>query len=1219
MNEFFIEYQNSKDEYKEYFHLVDLLGNFYFPDNNNSAIYLSIDSDQLDRIFHDIKGQFSGEEYLRTVCMNLISGTKLKKQNLFNNLISIYKQWEGSQSKDFPPHLPFVAMFILAATKMGENSETIDWRAYYKQLHKLMDFPKEVTKQNIEKSFTKAFGSISTDETREEMFEKLSNWIELNYPNNKNTFKIGSDLGKHRDWILRQCLFNTKDRNSLPDFFKDRGFEVGNKDYSEKQLFKSFQRYLGNDLKAKKFSKTLRNLVIYSGDEDDSISRISETITDVFNNWDGELLTRDGYKTLEILYGIEEDGINEQELIVKMILNLENLKKIQLEVDSFDSISLIGKDGSKMLLEEDLFNNSIYLNEEINSIDFKQNTWKVDNFDVNMRFISYEKEVRLFKYDEFGTKEYVEVSKNEKLKDTDTYLAVFNTELKKDLSHWLRNNPNYNFQEKNTKDFNDISVIYDLKLINSMEYEIKYPYMEVFVPESIRSEKIELIGGLKSDLKTYLSRELPSIFIPESIRNNDELEIKINNEVYKPENEVIKPAEYVQDFKTSKYEIKLNKDDIKITFHVEVDDSELTSHLAGNIGYDFTFSAGEIVWNDINPNKLNYEDLEDGYITGGHLYIPKEFQENSNKLNLFEFKKDCTQILMISNKANQIEKITVTPDKFDWVNEFSANYNSYRLTEPNSSHSGEEIKFTNYSHYNLNFRYFIKETSIKDLNWIVCIYKNVIKIYQYGNKKPKIGFEDNDIEWTESLIYLSHLIKNEKIKVEYINKLPTDNSSFNKLLLNEYFEIADNMTKKEIDFSLTSAIDEDNEITSSIPSKQSEYVQSIFEFRELPGERLLRYISKVGSGTVNSLREAIMHIANSDSLKDLQLQSYLKDNIAKETDRIIQNLSYLLHIELSDERWCIAKPSINLLPGLQNRAIITGSRNDFLLDKSFKYIKKEDSYSIHCIDNSGLLNHIKYLQNKDGSMGSVRVSSNNEPENFHSYQTFSPTTFMISEFESIKELEPLKAELGIEAINENTAYSYIGLTPTIADMVSLSSQKQIKKYEKPMPFDEFLFKFGKYGGWIQEFYKTTNNGQSTEEGRLYKIKTSFGIGRYYVKNNNKTHLVTKDIGQYSQMQFKNQNIIFYKNQLPGGVLIIPSYLKLPNLYHKALGFCTGTNPRTMYISNQEKTDLSPKMNCYDNVPQDLIKQLFEKKLNINVKYIDDYQEIYKSLKENNVR
>ena len=100
-----------------------------------------------------------------------------------------------------------------------------------------------------------------------------------------------------------------KTETLYPTFFKDRGFEVGNKDYSEKQLFKSFQRYLGNDLKAKKFSKTLRNLVVGSSDEDDSISRISETITDVFNNWDGELLTRDGYKTLEILYGIEEDGI----------------------------------------------------------------------------------------------------------------------------------------------------------------------------------------------------------------------------------------------------------------------------------------------------------------------------------------------------------------------------------------------------------------------------------------------------------------------------------------------------------------------------------------------------------------------------------------------------------------------------------------------------------------------------------------------------------------------------------------------------------------------------------------------------------------------------------------------------------------------------------------------------------------------------------------------
>ena len=132
-------------------------GTFIFQITTIQLFTLSIDSDQLDKIFHDIKGQFSGEEYLRTVCMNLITGTKLKKQNLFNNLISIYKQWEGSQSKDFPPHLPFVAMFILAATKMGENSETIDWRAYYKQLHKLMDFPEEVTKQNIEKSFYESF------------------------------------------------------------------------------------------------------------------------------------------------------------------------------------------------------------------------------------------------------------------------------------------------------------------------------------------------------------------------------------------------------------------------------------------------------------------------------------------------------------------------------------------------------------------------------------------------------------------------------------------------------------------------------------------------------------------------------------------------------------------------------------------------------------------------------------------------------------------------------------------------------------------------------------------------------------------------------------------------------------------------------------------------------------------------------------------------------
>ena len=52
--------------------------------------------------------------------------------------------------------------------------------------------------------------------------------------------------------------------------------------------------------------------------------------------------------------------------------------------------------------------------------------------------------------------------------------------------------------------------------------------MEVFVPKSVLTDKIELIGGLTTGAKTYLSRELPTIFIPESYREDEDLQLTIN-------------------------------------------------------------------------------------------------------------------------------------------------------------------------------------------------------------------------------------------------------------------------------------------------------------------------------------------------------------------------------------------------------------------------------------------------------------------------------------------------------------------------------------------------------------------------------------------------------------------------------------------------------------------------------------------------------------------
>ena len=183
-------------------------------------------------------------------------------------------------------------------------------------------------------------------------------------------------------------------------------------------------------------------------------------------------------------------------------------------------------------------------------------------------------------------------------------------------------------------------------------------------------------------------------------------------------------------------------------------------------------------------------------------------------------------------------------------------------------------------------------------------------------------------------------------------------------------------------------------------------------------------MSNVGSGTISSLRDAIVYIANSEPLKDLGLKEELEKNKKRFTDRVIENFSYLLHIEISSKnKWCIAKPSINILPGLQNRAIIVGSRNDYLLDRLFKNIQASDTYSVSCIDNSKLFQHIKLLKSASGSSESINISLDDNSK-YHTYEVFSPTTIMVSDFENIMDLKDLCRDLEVKSVNLTFIFLY---------------------------------------------------------------------------------------------------------------------------------------------------------------------------------------------------
>ena len=337
----------------------------------------------------------------------------------------------------------------------------------------------------------------------------------------------------------------------------------------QKSKFINFKRYLSNDLKAKSFSKSLRINVLDESLEESLRKRISETLKDCFNSCDGEILTREGYKSLEILYVIEKNGFDNEKLEIKLFLD-DSIKKLFSDENN-ESIIAYDKENNQLILDEDLFIQSKYFSEEVEFMNFEQNIWKIENFDSNARIVTYEKPIRLFKFEEFQLQEFVELSKNESIAFKTPYVAVFKKELKDEINDWLLENPNYEYNIENFRDYGDLCVVENLKLIDSQNFNVTSPILEIFLPTEVKSEKIELLGGLKVGPKTYLSRELPNISIPKSFREDNDLELKINNLKFSNKNDIVQPSEYILDESQKEYVITVNRDDIKIVFNVEFD------------------------------------------------------------------------------------------------------------------------------------------------------------------------------------------------------------------------------------------------------------------------------------------------------------------------------------------------------------------------------------------------------------------------------------------------------------------------------------------------------------------------------------------------------------------------------------------------------------------------------------------------------------------------
>ena len=119
---------------------------------------------------------------------------------------------------------------------------------------------------------------------------------------------------------------------------------------------------------------------------------------------------------------------------------------------------------------------------------------------------------------------------------------------------------------------------------------------------------------------------------------------------------------------------------------------------------------------------------------------------------------------------------------------------------------------------------------------------------------------------------------------------------------------------------------------------------NISNISQHPGERLLRWMSIKGEGSMSEFKSAVSHISS-----ELQLENWIEEQYFS-YERILGIFINLLHIEREKNKWNIAKSSLNVLPGINNKAVLTGSRNEVLIESLLKNsLEKDESYNIYLI------------------------------------------------------------------------------------------------------------------------------------------------------------------------------------------------------------------------------------------------------------------------------
>ena len=1212
---------NLQYEYTEYFEILEILGKHYFHDIDN-LIYLSIDENELDDLLIDVRGNKSGIEHLVDSCREVLS---IGKTELFENLIGLTNTW-SEENNGYPPQLCFVSLFIIAATRMGENSDVIDWRNYYQQVVNLLRL--DIQSNTFGEFFRRDFGDRENQERQ--LFRKLSEWISEKYGDEKNTFKKNSNSDRnedHQSWVKNQALINRKDLNCLPEFFKDKEFDVDYDGYTARQFLDAFHSYLNNPQKSRRFSNSLKNFVreIYSSSQDQDNNmrqKITQLLVNQFDSWDGELLTRETReKIVEILHTVQEiDGELKFSLYFKnedkrnnkyienlrdeVILNAQNGERFEFEVSDTSELNYFCSSEVEIYLED-------------NSTDYK-----AEGYEDKVSFSFLNKPIKLFKYDEFDTRKYIELKKSEPRNMTDKYLAVCSYEMKEELIEWLDSNINideFEISQENNRYF----VLKNIRIINNSTVTSSNSYFDIFSISETTSSKIELIGGLKLTQTNFLSGELPTIYLPNELLGSENYKIFVNSqEIENPTNSnLISPDDYITNQDITEYIVTDNYDeDFQLKFQVTSEVLNPIDSEASTIGYNISSNADGLNFLNYFPEKLTGEERNTGYLAGADLSYDSNIDYEVIAESTFEFMKRHSKVILLGRNMQEVEEFYFDEISYKWVRDLGNRLDSYHLTTEKNDDNQIVSKLIKYPHYNLHFHYFKKAHNVNHLSWIILYSKfGDIEVRQTGEKKPKNAdiLDAKSNNWVRTFVDLEKNLNNTDIKKITFKKLIDEEVVLEAKpdLLDVYINHAksfyeqdvSNITEEEAPAEEPAVEEPEDEAAEEETNIEKTYK----EFSALAGERLLRYMSLIGSGTVEKLELAILEIAKQYSNFDgknlseaIQNTSTRFGGIRNLTNRILENLTFLLHVEFNKNlnRWAICKPGISFLPGIRNRAIITGSRSKDLIKNIAELTASNESISVELIDNSTNLK--KTSENRLDILDAT-------------YRFFSPMTIMIYDFDKIEDLFNLAKNLDInpENINELTTYDFVSHLPDINEIILNQSKESIMFYDKPNKFSNFVFYTNNSREQIVDpFFSQHLVGQTFASNCLYK-NTHIYKTDYFIYTEREFDNVSRELGYWFELSKLDKSFVYYNKTLqPCGTLIIPSFIKLPQLYNKVLSFSLGLNPinKKLKIDEHNRT---PKLDFYFNIPETTVNTLFNEKLKVKVNYVESEEQVVSLIKE----